>query len=320
MADDIYNLNLAENRRFRDWMGQSSATSGQVPRQSALDSIIQNELDAAYDNVYRRKQLQLYYDQLAQNQEQFETAQENAMDTAAAERKAGLLGTGMQAATTYGLYKALAPAKPPVIIPTTIPATELSATGLTAMTAGAGEAAAPPLSAYGATAMAPTVETLAPISVAGETTLSAIPASATGESLLAGTTLGGETTALTGAEGATGLSGYGTAALPYLAPAAAGYFGSELGGNIATQIGEAIGLGGESEQSFIGNVGGGALAGAAIGSIVPGVGTGIGAAIGAGVGLIDWGFTGGKDFVSDLGKSIGNAAEDLWDSTIGSIF
>jgi len=167
--------------------------------------------------------------------------------------------------------------------------------------------------------VAPVVgESLAPLTVAGETTLGATSAAEGASLLIPGATLTGETTALTGTEaaGATGFAAqYPTLSTigSYAAPAAAGYVGAELGGALGRAAGEAIGVGGESEQTFIGKVGGGALAGAYVGGPY-------GAAIGATVGLIDWGFTEGKDFISDVGETIGDAASDLWDSTFGSIF
>lgn len=111
MADTYtYQPNYNRNNRLGTYLNQYGATSGRVPSARILDDIIQGELDAASNNMYRNKALQLQKEAAAENARQFNVGQENAVDTAEANRNAGLINTGVQTLGTYGLYKALKPA------------------------------------------------------------------------------------------------------------------------------------------------------------------------------------------------------------------
>ncbi len=102
---DIYNTpNLGSNRRFQTYLNQYGATSGRIPSSVMLDQIVQSELDASSRRMAESRRL-------AETQRQFDVSQQNAVDTAEANRKAGLVGTALQAGSTYALYNALKPAE-----------------------------------------------------------------------------------------------------------------------------------------------------------------------------------------------------------------
>jgi hypothetical protein len=327
---DIYNPSIAGSRSFGTYMNQYGATSGRVPSAKLLDDIIQGELDAAYNNMYRNKQLQLQKAQFEEAQRQFNVGQTNAADTSSATRQAGLVGTGLQTLGTLGgSYLLSGMGKT---------GATAGATGLGAFQPGAGVipqtnflglggAAIPQAEFMGLTAPATTAAfgggvpmgslAFPELTSAGATTLgsSAVPA-VQGASSVAG-----------GIEGLYGLGGLGTetataatptfaematGAMNILGPAAAGYAGSTLGGSLLKSYADQL-PGGERETSFVGKVGGGAAGGAAIGSIVPGVGTAIGAGIGATVGLIDWSVNeGGQMFREGYNSTIGKITGSTW--------
>jgi hypothetical protein len=125
MADTSYSYQPNYNRsnRFGTYLNQYGATSGRVPSARILDEIIQSELDAASNNMYRNKALQLQKEAQAEQVRQFGVSQQNAVETASANRTAGLVGTGMNVLGTYGLYRALRPAQTPTYNPGTGPGT-----------------------------------------------------------------------------------------------------------------------------------------------------------------------------------------------------
>ena len=117
MADTYtYQPNYNRSNRFGTYLNQYGATSGRVPSARVLDEIIQSELDAASNNMYRNKTLQLQKEAQAEQIRQFGVSQQNAVETASANRTAGLVGTGMNLLGTYGLYRALRPS--PTSVPT----------------------------------------------------------------------------------------------------------------------------------------------------------------------------------------------------------
>ena len=92
--------NITGNRRFRSFLNQSQATSGRTPSAANLDQIIQSELETMNRSLAERKRLQ-------ETQRQFNIGQQNAMDTAAANRKYGLVGAGTQLLGTALMSKGL---------------------------------------------------------------------------------------------------------------------------------------------------------------------------------------------------------------------
>ena len=101
MADTSYSFpNISGSRRFQTYMNQYGATSGRVPSASMLDDIIQAELDASSRRMEESRRL-------TESQRQFDIGQQNMAETAAANRRAGLIGTGMNVAGTAGVLRAL---------------------------------------------------------------------------------------------------------------------------------------------------------------------------------------------------------------------
>jgi hypothetical protein len=305
-TDISYTPNYAGNRRMGTYLNQYGATSGRTPSYKILDDIIQNELDAAYSNIYRNKAL-------AEQKRQFDTSQQNAADTASANRQAGLVGMGTQLLGTGLMAETL---RPGIISNLFASGGGGGAVGTLPETAGysflPGGASATEGAASAMSFLPEAARLSSPITVAGNTSLGSIPAS---EAAGAGAGAAGVELAAEGPFGPASEAigaGSGAGFLSYAAPAAAAYAGAELGGSLAQTIGEAVGVGGESERGFVGKVGGGALAGTAI---LPGIGT----VIGAGVGLIDWAFDEGADFVSDVGHGIADVGESIYDNTIGQI-
>lgn len=91
---DIYSSpTISGNRKFRNYLNQYGATSGHVPSATMLDEIIQGELSQSYQNIARNRAF-------GESQRQFNVGQENAIDTADANRRAGMFNTGTQALTT----------------------------------------------------------------------------------------------------------------------------------------------------------------------------------------------------------------------------
>ena len=268
MADIYSSPNVSGSRRFQTYMNQYGATSGRIPSASMLDSIIQAELEVSSRRMEENRRF-------AENQRQFDISQENAEETAAANRKAGLIGTGMQAATTGAVLRGL----------TMKPGDPYFGETLSNLT-GKGYNYAKNLIYPGADLGI----TGGSLGIAGETSLGTLTAADVG-AVQAGNTIFPMTSAGAPTMGATGTPMGSTAMAtyaPYLAPAAAGYIGGQLG----QPIGKLFGVGGKRERG----VAGGALAGAAIGSIVPGVGTLVGGLIGGVVG----GFGGG--IIKGIGK------------------
>ena len=68
---EIYNPNYTKSGRLGTYLNQYGATSGRIPSARILDSIIQNELDASYNNMWRQKQLQLQKEQFLESKRQF---------------------------------------------------------------------------------------------------------------------------------------------------------------------------------------------------------------------------------------------------------
>ena len=262
---DIYNYNPNYTRsgRLGTYLNQYGATSGRVPSARVLDDIIQGELDAAYNNMYRNKQLQLQQQQFTEGQRQFDVGQQNAMETAAGARRTDIVTSAIQGLGTYGLYQALKPAAVP------------GATGLTTGAAPGSQAAYMGLNA------APTV--------AGQTTL--------------GTQVAGSQASYMGLQGApsatmtpsaTGVAAEGgmfASAAPFLnvAGQVAGIEAIHQGVTEPLSGWAAENLpGGEKEWGTLEKMGTRAAQGATIGTLFgPGPGTAIGGIIGAGVGLIE---------------------------------
>lgn len=63
---EYYNPATSRKPQFRNLLNQYSATSGSVPPPSALDRIIQGELDASSQNLYRNAGQQLQQQRLDQ--------------------------------------------------------------------------------------------------------------------------------------------------------------------------------------------------------------------------------------------------------------
>jgi hypothetical protein len=111
MANDyIYNTPYTRNAGLMTALTQSRA-EGAVPSARIIRQLIDAELDAASNNMYRNKALQLQKEAQAEQVRQFGVSQQNAVETASANRTAGLVGTGMNVLGTYGLYRALRPAQ-----------------------------------------------------------------------------------------------------------------------------------------------------------------------------------------------------------------
>jgi len=124
---DIYDngSGVIGNKRFQAFMNQTGATTGRIPSSAILDSIIQSELDAAE----RRRQANRSF---TESSRQFDIGQQNALDTAEANRKAGLVGTGMQAGATGLTLAALTKSWPFNQATTPTPGVGSSVTGLNA--------------------------------------------------------------------------------------------------------------------------------------------------------------------------------------------
>ncbi len=315
MADyGINQPNITGSRRFRTYLNQYTATSGRRPSAALLDQIIQGELDAASNRSLQSRQLRM-------QQEQFDINQRNAMDTASANRKAGLISTGAQTLTTGATLAALTHGK---LWGTKTPA---SGIGSSTLNAGSGiegasvSTGAPTLESIEAggslalpeaTAAAP--EVVAPASSAGSLTTAAAPTVAGGSTLTAGGIGGGATVAegttlgsgglalseggLAGDASAISLSGEAavpaaTPALAYVAPAAAGYVAPKLLNAIhkdsTENIGHAVGIGkivgGEKDARVFGSAAVGAGAGFAIGGPI---GAAVGGVVGAVSELFGW--------------------------------
>jgi hypothetical protein len=290
MADDIYSPNLTGSRRFQTYMNQYGATSGRVPSAAMLDQIIQSELDAASNNMYREKSFQ-------EGQRQFNVSQQNAQDTAAANQKAGIVGTGMQALTSAALLRAMT-MKPGAkffggsSVPT---ATKLITTGAstTPNLIGPTTAITDATLTTGAELGASQVPT-----IAGETTLGAIDA--TGAAAITPATGEGGTLLVPSLVEGTGAE-VGVTATPwaaYAAPASAGYIAPKLLNalhkdsteNLGHMVGIGKIIGGEHEANAAGSAmsgaAAGALTGAAIGAYGGPIGAGVGAVIGGVAGLL----------------------------------
>jgi hypothetical protein len=100
MATDISSPNLYSSVPGQVALNQWGATSGRKQPRYYLDSIIQGELDAA-ERRRSTRALEL------ERQRQFDISQQNAIDTAASQRKAGLVGSIGQLGTTAATLRAI---------------------------------------------------------------------------------------------------------------------------------------------------------------------------------------------------------------------
>ena len=104
-----YNANLMNNPRFRTYMRQSTATSGQVPQSSALQAIVQEELANAQADAFRRKRLayeKYKFDRQQAFQDRAFDANNEALESARySNLGSGLFGLGTTALALYGRNK-----------------------------------------------------------------------------------------------------------------------------------------------------------------------------------------------------------------------
>ena len=124
---DIYSPSVTGSRRIMDTLTQGAAT-GRIPSKRYIDDIINAELDAAY----RNRNIDRAFTEGAR---QFDIGQQTARETAEATRKASMVGSLANVATTGGMLYALRPTTPstPPVSPTTPPSTKptgVSATGI----------------------------------------------------------------------------------------------------------------------------------------------------------------------------------------------
>lgn len=240
MAGEAASPSMTGTRRIMDAFAQGSAT-GRIPSRRYLDQLIQAELDSAANNSIRQRAA-------AEQVRQFDVGQQNAIDTANANRSAGLTSSLTNLAATAGVTYLMSPSTPapmganglPMqsLQPTTaIPATSatninpigpsgnpiysqpapamegwnpMTNTGAPSGPAPVGEVVNP--SATGlSTGMEP-----APVTVAGDTTLAAAPVATGGSAVgpLVGGGAAGDVTAAQAAEAmyASEVGGVGAAA------------------------------------------------------------------------------------------------------------
>jgi hypothetical protein len=127
---DIYNPNITGSKRFGAYMNQYAATSGRRPSSYILDDIIKGELDSAYNNMYRQKQFDAQNRQFDEQKRQFEVSQQNAVDTAEANRKASEMAGYTNLASTGAMAYLLRSPKVPVTGSTTAATTTAGSTTL----------------------------------------------------------------------------------------------------------------------------------------------------------------------------------------------
>jgi hypothetical protein len=125
-VDSITSPSLSGNRRIMDAFSQGGAT-GRIPSRRYLDQLIQSELDAAENNASRNR---MQTEQIRQ----FDIGQQNAMETADANRKASQTSAMTNLATTAGALYLMSPK---------------SATGALGYNAGVTQAALNPIGAKG---------------------------------------------------------------------------------------------------------------------------------------------------------------------------
>jgi hypothetical protein len=195
MADTyVFNPSLAAGKYLR-----SGVLSGRVPSAAVLDRIIQAEIDAKSRDFYRQRQFSEEKRARAQ-------AQKNVEDTAAANRKANLVGQGTGLASTLLMARALRPkgtslapstnalppstgtpgmeAAPEAVLPAVTTQTAPMATPAAAQGLTATNAAVPAMTTMGQS-MAPYVAEAAPAAVSGTTSLATTTAPAAGASMVA---------------------------------------------------------------------------------------------------------------------------------------
>jgi hypothetical protein len=101
---DIYTPSVTGTRRIMDAFSQGTAT-GKIPSRRYLDTLIQNELDAAANNAIKTR---AFNEQVRQ----FNVGQQNALDTASANRSASQTGSIANLATTAGMMYLMRPSTP----------------------------------------------------------------------------------------------------------------------------------------------------------------------------------------------------------------
>src|SRR3990172_1629442 len=92
--------NITGNRRFRSYINQTMATTGRTPDPESLDQMVQSEIENMRKGLEESRRF-------TENQRQFDIDQQNTSDTAAANRRAGLIGAGAQLGTTAMTINAL---------------------------------------------------------------------------------------------------------------------------------------------------------------------------------------------------------------------
>lgn len=123
MAEALISPSVTGTRRIMDAFSQG-AISGRIPSRRYIDDLIQAELDFAATNAYRNQALidQRKRDELAQ--QNFETNQRNAAETAEATRKSSTMGALTNLGSTALLFYAMKPSPAPGSAPPTTTPTE----------------------------------------------------------------------------------------------------------------------------------------------------------------------------------------------------
>lgn len=115
--DLVTSPSFTGTRRVMDAFSQGVAT-GRIPSRRYLDRLIQAELDAAENNAIKQRAFNEQVRQFNVNQENVKTAQENAADTASANRTSGVVGSITNLGSSAAMAYLLKPKTP--ITPTTL--------------------------------------------------------------------------------------------------------------------------------------------------------------------------------------------------------